>query len=179
MLKEAEAYADGEIVGRVSIGQSRSIRRQFRLALPMPWSVWRTFIFRGGRPHFAMRIRPSPMRSRPGTGSAGRNGTIPQANGKLDEAIDRLTAAARRNNSSAAVELCEYASERAQDPNVGAQWLRLALKTMSDVPREKVHLASVMLMPSDIRLNLRGAAMLRELAGVKSRCCRRPVQRLY
>ncbi|MBW9113242.1 sel1 repeat family protein [Rhizobium cauense] len=169
MLKEAEAYAKGEIVAQdfdkavslykkaISHGATDALVRLANL-----------YLSRGGESAF----RDAHKAFADAIAAGNREAPVEMArflkeNGKLDEAIDRLTAAARRNNSSAAVQLYEYVSERAQDPNVGAEWLRVALKTVSDVPREKVHLASAMLMPADIRLNLEGASMLRELASAK------------
>ncbi|WP_208246804.1 SEL1-like repeat protein (plasmid) [Rhizobium sp. T1470] len=169
MLKEAEAYADGEIVGQDFDRAVALYKKAISLgATDALVSLANLYLSRGGETAFHDAHKAFSDAIAAGNREAPvEMARFLKANGKLDEAIDRLTAAARKNNSSAAVELYEYASERAQDPNVGAQWLRLALKTMSDVPREKVHLASVMLMPSDIRLNLQGAAMLRELSGAK------------
>ena len=169
MLKEAEAYADGEIVGQNFDRAVALYKKAIALgATDALVSLANLYLSRGGESAFhdaheafsdaiATGNREAPVEM----------ARFLKANGKLDEAINRLTAAARKNNSPAAVELYEYVSERAQNPNVGANWLRLALKTTSDVPREKVRLASAMLMPTDIRLNLQGASMLRELAGAK------------
>ncbi len=169
MLKEAKAYADGEIVRQDFDRAVTLYKKAISLgATDALVSLANLYLSQGGDSAFhdaheafsdaiAAGNREAPVEM----------ARFLKANGKLDEAITRLTSAARKNNSPAAVELYEYVSERAQNPNVGAEWLRLALKTVGDVPREKVHLASAMLMPSDVRLNLQGATMLRELAGAK------------
>jgi len=169
MLKEAEAYADGEIVGQDFDRAVTLYKKAISLgATDALVSLANLYLSRGGETAF----RNAHEAFSDAIAAGNREAPVEmarflKANGKLDEAIERLTTAARKNNSPAAVELYEYVSERAQNPNVGAEWLRLALKTASDVPREKVHLASAMLMPSDIRLNLQGASMLRELTGAK------------
>ncbi|WP_028744976.1 tetratricopeptide repeat protein [Rhizobium mesoamericanum] len=169
MLKEAEAYANGEIVEQDFDRAVSLYKEAISLgATDALVSLANLYLSRGGESAFhdaheafsdaiATGNREAPVEM----------ARFLKANGKLDEAIDRLTAAARKNNSPAAVELYEYLSERAQNPNVGADWLRVAVKTMSEIPREKVHLASAMLMPTDVRLNLQGASMLRELSDAK------------
>ncbi|WP_431323908.1 tetratricopeptide repeat protein [Rhizobium sp. YTU87027] len=169
MLKEAEAYADGEIVGQDFDQAVTLYKKAIALgATDALVSLANLYLSRGGQTAF----RDAHEAFSDAIAAGNREAPVEmarflKANGKLDEAIERLTTAARKNNSPAAVALYEYVSGRAQNPNVGAGWLRLALKTASDVPREKVHLASAMLKPSDIRLNLQAASMLRELAGAK------------
>jgi len=169
MLKEAKAYADGEIVGQDFDRAVTLYKQAISLgATDALVALANLYLSRGGETAF----RDAHEAFSDAIAAGNREAAVEmarflKANGKLDEAIARLTIAARKNNGQAAVELYEYVSERAQNPNVGTEWLRLALKTVSDVPREKVHLASAMLMPSDIRLNLQAASMLRELAGAK------------
>jgi TPR repeat protein len=165
MLKEAQAYADGEIVGR-DFNKAVRIYEQAAAAgatdatvklADLYMSTGKQDAFANARKTFTDAI------------AAGNRETSVElarflrANGKLVDAIDCLTAAARQGSSSAAIELYNYVSERAQSPNVGTEWLDLALTDVGNIPRDKLHLASAMLMPADIRLNLRGVSLLREL----------------
>ncbi len=165
MLKEAQAYADGEIVGR-DFGKAVQLYRQAIAAgatdgvvklANLYMSTGRDDGFANARQTFADAIAAGNLEA------AVEMARFLRSNGKLEDAIDCLTTAAHQGSSSAAIELYSYIAERAQSPNAGMEWLDLASKTVGDVPRDKLHLASAMLGPSDIRLNLRGVSMLREL----------------
>ncbi|EPE94408.1 tetratricopeptide repeat protein [Rhizobium grahamii] len=169
MLKEAQAYADGKLVRQDFDKAVTLYKKAIALgATDALVNLANLYLSRGGESAFKDAHEAFSNAISAGNREAPvEMARFLKANGKLDEAISRLTTAARKKNSPAAVELYEYLSERAQDPDVGAEWLRLALKTVSDVPREKVRLASAMLMPSDVRLNGKASIMLRELAGAK------------
>ena len=165
MLKEAQAYADGEIVGR-DLGKAVRLYRQAIAAgatdgvvklANLYMSTGKDIGFANARQTFADAVAAGNLEA---TVEMAR---FLRSNGKLEDAIDCLTKAAQQGSSSAAIELYGYISDRGQNPNVGMEWLDLASKTVGDVPRDKLHLASAMLGPSDIRLNLRGVSMLREL----------------
>ncbi|MBB3319113.1 hypothetical protein FHT77_005025 [Rhizobium sp. BK181] len=167
MLKEAQAYADGKLVRQDFDKAVTLYRKAIALgATDALVNLANLYLSRGGDSAFKDAHEAFSSAIAAGNREAPvEMARFLKANGKLDEAISRLTTAARKKNSPAAVELYQYLSERAQNPDVGIQWLRLALKTVSDIPREKVRLASAMLLPSDVRLNGQAAFMLRELAG--------------
>ncbi|KRB51530.1 hypothetical protein ASE04_11650 [Rhizobium sp. Root708] len=89
-----------------------------------------------------------------------------KANGKMDEAIGSLTVAARKDDSQAAVELYRFLAERAHDANVSKEWLEQALSHAGQHPQDKIGLASAMLETADLKLNLRGVSILRELVDI-------------